>query len=79
MLTLTSEQSYCEYHLDSKFQANISPSDNVFKNNQKNIYVEFKGKHHDELRKFSSGTIQNEVLTIPSEHTYSEYHFDRNF
>ena len=29
------------------------------------------------MRKFSSGTIQNEVLTIIYEHTYSENNFNR--
>ena len=41
--------------------------------------IEFKEKHHDELRKFSSGPIQNEVLTITSEPTYYEDHFERKF
>ena len=41
--------------------------------------IEFKDKHHDELEKFSSGPIQNEVLIITSENPYSEYHFERKF
>ena len=39
--------------------------------------IEFKGKYNDELRKFSSGPIQNKVLTINSEHPSSWYHFER--
>ena len=31
------------------------------------------------MRKFSSGPIKNEVLTITSEHPSSEYHFERKF
>ena len=31
------------------------------------------------MRKFSSGPIQNEVLTINSEHPYSKYQFERKF
>ena len=31
------------------------------------------------MRKFSSGPIQNKVLTITSEHPSSEDHFERNF
>ena len=41
--------------------------------------IEFKEKHHDELRKFSSGTIQNEVLNLTSEHPYSADNFERKF
>ena len=36
--------------------------------------IEFKEKYHDELRKFSSVTIQNEVLNITSEHPSTEYY-----
>ena len=41
--------------------------------------IKFKVKHHDELRKYSSGPIQNEVLTIISEHPYPEDQFERTF
>ena len=41
--------------------------------------IEFKEKYHDELKKFSSGPIQNEVLNITSEHTYYEDKFERKF
>ena len=41
--------------------------------------IEFKEEHHDELRKFSSELIQNEVLTVNSEHPYSEDNFERKF
>ena len=41
--------------------------------------IEFKEKHHNELRKFSSGPIQNEVLNIKSELPSSEYNFERKF
>ena len=40
--------------------------------------IDFKEEHHGELRKFSSGTIQNEVITIISEHPYSADHFESN-
>ena len=40
---------------------------------------EFKEEQHDKLRKFSSGPIQNKVLTITSEHPSSEDHFERKF
>ena len=38
--------------------------------------IEFKEKHHDELRKFSSGPIQNKVFTLTYEHPYSADHFE---
>ena len=41
--------------------------------------MEFKEEHHDELRNFSSVLIQNEVLTLTSEHTSSADHFERKF
>ena len=34
------------------------------------------GKHHDGLRKFSSGTIQNECITFTSEYPSYEDHFE---
>ena len=37
----------------------------------------FKEKHYDELIKFSSEYIQNEVLTLSSETSSSEYSFER--
>ena len=39
--------------------------------------IKFKEKYHDESRKFSSGPIQHEVLTITSEHKSSEDNFER--
>ena len=39
--------------------------------------IDFKGKYHDELGMFSSVPIQNEVLTITSEHISTES--DGNF
>ena len=39
--------------------------------------IDFKEERHDELRNFSSGPIQNEFLTINSEHPYYEDHFER--
>ena len=41
--------------------------------------TEFKEEHHVELRKFSSGPIKNEVLTVNSEHPSSADHFERKF
>ena len=34
-------------------------------------------EHNDNLKKISSGPIQDEVLTINSEHPYSEDHLER--
>ena len=40
---------------------------------------ELKEEHHAELRHFSSGPSQNEVITITSEYPSSEDHFKRKF
>ena len=39
----------------------------------------FKGKYHYKSRKFLSGTIKNEVLTINYERPYHEDCFERKF
>ena len=59
-----------------KFQDNIYPSDQSVEKKEEE-FIEFKGEHHDALRKYSSGPIQNEVLTLTSEHPYSADHFER--
>ena len=41
--------------------------------------IEFKVKHHDELRHFSSIPIQDEVITITYEHPSSEVYSERKF
>ena len=41
--------------------------------------IEFKEEHHDELRKSSSGPIQNELLTLTSENPSYEDHSERKF
>ena len=41
--------------------------------------IELKEEHNYELRKISSVPIQNEVLTLTSEHTSSTDQFDRKF
>ena len=38
-----------------------------------------KEEDHDKLKRFSSAPIQNKVLTINSEHPYSEDHFENKF
>ena len=38
--------------------------------------MDLKEEHRDALRKFSSGTIKNEVLTLTSEHPSSADHFE---
>ena len=63
VLTITSEHPYSEVHFERKSQTNIFSFDQIFEKQEEEL-IEFKGKHHDELRKFSSGHIQNEALTI---------------
>ena len=61
-----------------KFQAKISPFDQNFEKQEEEM-VDLKLNHHYELRKFSSGPIQNEMITINYEHPYSEDKFERIF
>ena len=75
MFIITSEHPFSVNNFERKFQAKISPSDQIFEEQEEHL-IEFKGKHHDELRKFSSGPIQNEGLTITSEHPSSGDHFE---
>ena len=67
MLTLTSENPPSKNHFERKFRAKISPYDQIFEEQEKQL-IELKEEHYDELRKFSSGPIQNRVLTITSQH-----------
>ena len=45
---------------------------NSRQNKQYLEWIELKEKHHDELRKISSGTIQSDFFTMTSEHPSSE-------
>ena len=65
MHNITSEHTYYEDNSESKFQAKIYPYDKSFEK-QEDELKEFREKHHDELTKFSSEKIQNEVLNITS-------------
>ena len=78
VITINSEHPSSEYHFERKFQANISPSDQTFEKKEEEL-IEFKEEYHDELRNFSSGPIQNEAITLTSEHSSSSYHFQRKF
>ena len=78
MLTINSEHPSSEDHFESKFQYKISPSDQSFEKQEQEL-IEFKEEQYDELRKFSSGPIKNEVLTIIPEHPSSEYSFEIKF
>ena len=84
MLTLTAEHPSSEDHFESKLQAEFSPSEIALKKEEELIESmiktqEFKEEHYDGLRKFSSGPIQNEVLTITSEHPSYENRFEWKF
>ena len=46
---------------------------------KKEALIKFREKHVDEPRKFSSGPIKNEVLTMTSENPSSGDHFERKF
>ena len=71
MLTINSEHLSSEYHFESKYQDKNSPYDKSVEKKEEEL-IDFKEEHHDTLRKSSSGPIQNEVLTITSEHPSSE-------
>ena len=60
----------------SKFKHKIYPSDQSFEKQEEEL-IEFREEHHYDLIKFSYGLIQNEVLTINSEHPSSADHFER--
>ena len=74
--TVNSEHSYSKDHFESKFQDKISPSEQSIDKPEEEL-IDLKEEHHDELRNFSSGPIQNEFLTLISEHPSSENHFER--
>ena len=75
-LTITYEHPSSEYQFERKFQGKIALYDQSFVKYEE-ILIKFKYIYHDKLRKSSSGTIQNEVLTITSEHPYSDDNFER--
>ena len=77
-LTVNSEKQSSDDHFERKFRANISPSDQGFEKQEEEL-IKFKERYHDKFRKFLLGTIQNELLTIASEHLFSKDHFERKF
>ena len=73
VVNLTSEHPSSVNHFERNFQAKISPYEKGHEN-QEEIWTEsmtktqeFKEEHHDKLKK-SPGPIQNDVLTVTSEH-----------
>ena len=58
MLNITSEHSYYEANFERKFQDEISPLDKSSEKQEEEL-IDFKEKHNDELRNFSSEFIQN--------------------
>ena len=75
MLNLTSEHTTSENHLERKFQYTISLSEQILEKPEEEL-IDLKEEHQDELRNFSSVTIQTEVLTLTSEHPSSSDHFE---
>ena len=53
----------------------IYPYNNVFEQPEEEL-IEFKGEQKTKTNKFSSEKIRNEVLTLTSETSYSEYCFE---
>ena len=78
VLTINSEHPYSVDHFESKFQANISPSEKSIVTPKEEL-IDFKEEHHDGLIKFSLVLIHNEVLALTSEHLYYADHFERIF
>ena len=78
MLTVRSEPKYSEDHFERKFQAKISPYDQILFKPEEEL-IDIKEEHQDELRKFSSVPIQSEVITLTSEHPSSEDYSENNF
>ena len=56
--TITSEHSSSESNFEVKLKDKIYPYNQSFEKQEEEL-IELKLKHHDELRKFSSGPIQN--------------------
>ena len=83
VLTLTSEYPSSADHFGSKFQAKISPYEKSLEKQEEELIEstiknkDAKDKCRDVLKKSSSGTIQNEVLTVTSEHLSSKDQFER--
>ena len=75
---ITREQTSSEYHFDRKFQANISPSYQVFEQPYEEL-LELKEKKHMKSNMFSSEHIHNGVLNTTYEQPSSEYHFESKF
>ena len=78
VLTINSEHPSSADHFERKYQAKIYPYDQSFEKQEEEL-IEFKEEHHDELKTFSSVLIQNEVITLASEHPYSADHIDGKF
>ena len=78
MLNITSEHLSSDDYFERKFQANISPSDQIFEKQEEEL-IEFKVKQHMESNMLSSEHIQNEVLNITSEHPSYENYFKSKF
>ena len=66
MLTLTSEHPYSEDNFERKFQAKLSPYNQIFEHPEEEL-IGFKGKQQMEPNKLSSYHIKNEVLNLTSE------------
>ena len=64
MLTVTSENEFFDHYLKSKFQDKIYSYDQGFEKHEEKL-IEFKGKHHDELRKFHQDTFKMKCLLSP--------------
>ena len=78
MLTLIYEYPSSGYHFENNFQDKISPSEKSLEKPEEEL-ISFKEEHRDSLRKSSPQSIQNEVLTLTSEHPNNEDHFESKF
>ena len=77
VLTINSEHPSAADQFEIKLQYKIYPSDQSFEKREEE-FIDFKEEHHNTFRKYSSGPIQNEVITLTSEHLSSEDHFEKN-
>ena len=62
--------------LANELEVSREKADEIFKR-QEDSLQQIREDLKDKSNMLSSENIQNEVLTITSEHPYSEYHFDR--
>ena len=71
MITINSENPYSSNHFESKFQENISPSDQSFGQPEEEL-IEFNGEQYMDPNKLLPEHIENKMFTLTYENLSSE-------